>query len=80
MNPIRKSMFNGQVSITRNVKRTCGGVKTINKNGAIKTSMFNGFTYCQFTIKLFFLRFTYCQFTIKLFFLRKLTVSKPKKK
>ena len=42
MNPIRKSMFNGQVSITRNVKRTCGGVKTINKNGAIKTSMFNG--------------------------------------
>ena len=42
MNPIRKSMFNGQVSITRNAKSTCGGVKTINKNGAIKTSMFNG--------------------------------------
>ena len=28
------------------------------------------FTYCQFTIKLIFLRFTYCQFTIKLIFLR----------
>ena len=35
-------MFNGQVSITRNPKGTCGGVKTINKNGAVKTSLFNG--------------------------------------